>query len=355
MTDGMLTNKAGVLLALVVLACHLTVGAALSAPPAVEAPAEHEHTPTKAKPEAISIPDIPDQASELEIRLKAIQKEMAEQLIAKDAQEAVETEFRKTVGKLQARDQSLLYGPYTARDLMLLRWEWKNFRGRLSLVDARLGRKADRVQSWLAEIKEQIGTWELTQDAAVKAKASSLVLTEVANMLQRLSSTERSLEAGRDKIVDLRAKIVSCQRSVQSGLGHIEEARSHLVSEFLRPQDPPLWSVHSTSSTIAQELGRSSWNLNDLLATSWDYLARHYGRVLLQLLAVVMLAQAIKRLRLSRDAKSAPDRVESGSGQDDSPPDLMTHPWHIALLIGLTLTPILQLTEIGRASCRERV
>ena len=329
-----------VLLAFLTLLCWSSLVAPCFAQEAEQRPAAPKIA--KPKPVAISVPRIPNEILALENRLNNIQKKISDQRIEEDVQQSLTT-TENVIGSMEVKLENLLYGLYAPTDLTASSKRWKEISDFLRAMDSKLSKRAERLEGWLGEVREQISVWQLTRSAAESAHTPQLVLDEVARTLEKLYSSQKDLEASRNNVVDLKSQIAALQVRVQAALEKLEEARSNLTAMVFSRQAVPLWSIDLASQNLAQQFGRIAQTLNEFPSEIRDYLNRCYQRLIFQSLIMLALALAIQRMRSSRERKKV-DALAEDTPKDASHPDMISYPWSSALLIGLGLTRVLQPT-----------
>ncbi len=310
-----------------------TAGAQPEAPgarPAASAP----ETPPPPPPE-IPVTELSSRAKDIGSRLSAIEQRRTDEAVGDEVREALDA-VAADIERASERLEQAVARRATSSDLEGVRGLWKEVASRLDAIDEQLTERADQLDGWLSEVDGQIDLWRRSRAAARAAQAPAGVLSLVNETLRELEGLQKRLARSRNGALELQTRAAAKRDPVDAALERVRKAKAEIDSAVFERQAPPLWQLELGIDVLRAEVTAGLEGFAAIGSDFIDDFDREVDLLILQLVLILVLVVALRRARAT--VGEVPDVSEVGV----TPERALAHPWAVAILIGLVLTPLVR-------------
>ncbi len=306
-------------------------------PPAVSAPAQAAAppAPTPAAPQPIPLPQIADQAEELDLKLEEISRGLTVQADETKPNPTISGQSAEIPERAAQVDSLLESGP----DIMQLREEVVYWRAlsRLSADQRKLlTDRADQLQSQISLLDQEHAIWQATQDSIHDAVGIEVVAARVKHELDGIRDLRLRAQTQLNQILTQQNELSETGRRVSDTLAKLSDAEDRLRVSIFAQDGAPLWSLQSFTGEGRSGKVALRRSASQEFLTGKEFV-RARGAVLLLLPIVygLVLAAAFRFRRYlnTRTGPAIPSEAH----------EVFAHPFAMALLAALLLsTPYTQ-------------
>jgi small-conductance mechanosensitive channel len=244
-------------------------------------------------------------AGEADLRLRGIRSALEAQPLLAELEKGL-LEAEATLGRLAAAQTGVSPGSTMLALLENLRQQWLHLDGQLDGWNEGLRGGVTEIETLRQEVEEMRSVWELTLQAAARARSPRVLRERIRGVQQAIASVEELLEARLEALAAAGTRVAGLMAEVGRALAEIDAARSRARKDLFAIDSPPLWRALATPAerkvTLGQEV-REAW-IRDAGVVR-DYLSEQRWRRRLHLiffLAVVALSLELRRRRAAAGA-----------------------------------------------------
>ena len=312
-----------------------------SAISAAETTAEKPSEEQVSEPAAIPFGLITVRASAIKDSIKQVKARLSDTTVEKEvSEELAQTDTQAETAKQQL--DAILKLRHTTTQLQALRIRWENLGARISAVNAILEEQMGRIEAELDEAAKQTKIWRLTQQEARKSSTPVTIRNRVKEMLDALKLVDGELTKSRSRMLVLQNRISKSEDFVKKALERIAMARKELGSALFERQDQLLLNVWPKLDEFKQQLGGVENRMAGMGRELATYTMVYIDRLVIQIILIVALGLYLARKRLeSTHHAGHGDPKSADLSRDGFTDEILKHPWAIALLFGILLTPFL--------------
>jgi small-conductance mechanosensitive channel len=193
-----------------------------------------------------------------------------------------------------------------------LRQQWLLLDGELSGWADELRAGVAGVEALLREAEGMRAVWELTAQAAVRARAPRVQRERIRGVQEGVASAGNLLKSHLDTLAAVGARVGGMRDEVGGALAEIDAARSRARQELFTIDSPPLWRALAEPAGLRATLGREireAW-IRDV-GTLRDYLGEQRWRRRVHLVLFLSVAALILVLRRHRAAAGSGAALEA--------------------------------------------
>ncbi len=287
------------LAAVCLLVCAVSVRAQEPSPPTSTPATTVPSTtvPVATAPEPIAVADIPAQAEETASLLRTTRIETAaEPGDVERIAERVPGLHDRVRARLADTVRTLDATPSLATlDTMLE--PWLALRNRTDEWIATLTERARQLEAELGTLDEARRRWVATQQAAQAADAPDPVMQRVTSILDDIARVRGDIAGARDRALVLLDRVTQERGRCDEAMVRIGQARRAVVGRLFVRDRRPLWDEDLGVDHLRDLVQRVVQSLRIEAASLDEHFDDHAGRLLGQLLVLVVLVVAIVRMR----------------------------------------------------------
>jgi len=297
-----------------------------AAPPAPASP----QPPSQAPNLAIPLPQIADQAEELDQTLADISKDLASKT------DEIAPGLAAANQSAEVRERSLQVDRFLdgAPDILSLREEvvyWSGLSERAAAQRKRLTTRADELQNQLSQLDQEQARWQATRDQIHDTEGIQVVAARVQHELGAIRSIRGQAQDQLNQVLTLQNQLSETGRQISDSLAKLVEAEDRFRVRVLDRDSQPLWSSNAfrnSSQPAEMRLGRSAHQ--ELVSVGEFLRTRAIGLLFIPVLYLFAVLAAIK-LKNYMASRTWPGVLPEAH-------QVFARPFAVALMITLTLT-----------------
>jgi hypothetical protein len=286
---------------------------------------------------AIPLPQVADQAEELDRTLE----EISRNLKAPQAQIGPDQTIAVQAGQIEERAMQVDSFIEHLSDNLQLRDEvvyWRALSRQSAEERKLLSARASVLQGQILLLDEEQTRWQATQARIQDTGGIEVVAARVQQELTAISTVRSLAEAQLNHVLILQNKLSTTSRQISDSIAKLNEAEERFRSHLLDQDSPPLWaarSFHEPSQSMPVMLRKSG---DQDFRTAGEFLRTTGGSLLS--IPVVYILSLLALFRLKRYLSGAPrPGVPVGANE------ILRRPFALALLAAL----LISLTQIRSA------
>ena len=244
-------------------------------------------------------------------------------------------EFTRKVHEREVAARRLLATEPPVEVLDDLSAEWDAFDESIRTWNAVLARRVQELDDQVRAVQEIDEAWAQREQQAREAGAPAPTLEQIRALRADIASTRQRVEAARDRVLTLQAKLSDPGERVASVLDAARQARSERVGKLFVRDRAPLWSPSIRDQQLRDLPAKFRDAVRADAAAAVGYLDARRTQVLFELLGMWMLAWVLVRARRHLSEREGHDaRLETISA-------VLERPLSAAIVIGVALLPLL--------------
>jgi potassium-dependent mechanosensitive channel len=191
--------------------------------------------------------------------------------------------------------------------LYRLKFSWRNFGVRLSVLEVGLTRYATSMEEQLARVDQLNKNWQVTLQSVKQPQTPPAVLQNVQSVVDTVERTRQAAEAGQEHLLTLQSQLSEEQARVRRAQSSIEQAENRALQNIFVRDSQPIWSLRTSLGAEWQK--QSDESFSSQLKTSIAFGKRLPFTFLIHALFVVLVAAALHwmRRRIRGLAEEKPD------------------------------------------------
>ena len=295
-----------------------------------EPPASAQSPGAKVADRAIPLPQVADQAEELDHKLE----EISRNLKTTQAQITPDQTIAVQAGQIKERAMQVDSFIEHLSDNLQLRDEvvyWRALSRQSAEERKLLSARASELQGQILFLDEEQARWKATQAQIQDTGGIEVVAARVQQELTAISTVHSLAEAQLNDVLILQNKLSTTSRQISDSVAKLNEAEERFRSRLLDQDSPPLWSsssFHEPSQSIPVLLRKSG---DQDFKTAGEFLRASGGSLLS--IPVVYILSLLALFRLRRYLSNAPrPGVPAGATE------ILQRPPALALLAALLIS-----------------
>ena len=295
-----------------------------------EPPASAPSPGAKVADRAIPLPQVADQAEELDHKLE----EISRNLKTTQAQITPDQTIAVQAGQIKERAMQVDSFIEHLSDNLQLRDEvvyWRALSRQSAEERKLLSARASELQGQILFLDEEQARWKATQAQIQDTGGIEVVAARVQQELTAISTVHSLAEAQLNDVLILQNKLSTTSRQISDSVAKLNEAEERFRSRLLDQDSPPLWSsssFHEPSQSIPVLLRKSG---DQDFKTAGEFLRASGGSLLS--IPVVYILSLLALFRLRRYLSNAPrPGVPAGATE------ILQRPPALALLAALLIS-----------------